>query len=67
MISLGRWEKERKYNGNLIIVLKEWKWVVIVLGSWNFRKDFTNPLRFHSITSCWLSYKAYDLIVSCAL
>jgi hypothetical protein len=25
MISLGKWEKERKWNGNLVIVLEEWK------------------------------------------
>jgi hypothetical protein len=25
MISLGRWEKEGKLNGNLVIVLEEWK------------------------------------------
>ncbi len=26
MISLGRGEKEGKYNENLVIVLKEWGW-----------------------------------------
>ncbi len=25
MINFGRWEKEREYNGNLVIVLKEWR------------------------------------------
>jgi len=25
MISLGSWEEEGKYNGNLIIVLEEWR------------------------------------------
>jgi hypothetical protein len=24
-ISLGSWEKEREYNGNFVIVLKEWR------------------------------------------
>jgi hypothetical protein len=32
MNNLGRGEKEGKYNENLVIVLKEWGWVVIVLG-----------------------------------
>jgi hypothetical protein len=38
MISLSRGKKEGKYNENLVIVLKEWGWVVIVLGGWNFRE-----------------------------
>jgi hypothetical protein len=38
MISLSRGEKEGKYNENLVIVLKEWGWVVIVLEGWNFRE-----------------------------
>jgi hypothetical protein len=38
MINLGGGEKEGKYNENLVIVLKEWGWAVIVLGGWNFRK-----------------------------
>jgi hypothetical protein len=25
MVSLGSWEEEWKYNGNLVIVLEEWK------------------------------------------
>ncbi len=38
MISLGSWEKEGEYNGNLVIVLKEWRWVVIVLGGWDLKE-----------------------------
>jgi hypothetical protein len=38
MISLSRGKKEGKQNGNLVIVLKEWGWVMIVLEGWNFRK-----------------------------
>jgi len=38
MISLSKREKEGKYNENLVIVLKEWGWVVIVLEGWNFRE-----------------------------
>jgi hypothetical protein len=25
MISLGSWEEEKDYNGNLVIILKEWR------------------------------------------
>jgi hypothetical protein len=32
MIILGCWEREGEYNGNLVIVLKEWRLVVIVMG-----------------------------------
>jgi hypothetical protein len=38
MISFSKGEKEGKYNENLVIVLKEWGWVVIVLEGWNFRE-----------------------------
>jgi len=38
MISLGRREKEGKYNENFVIVLREWGWVVIVLEGWNLRE-----------------------------
>jgi hypothetical protein len=46
MISLGSWEKEGEYNGNLMIVWKEWRWVVIVLGGWNLRKSSQTLLGF---------------------
>jgi hypothetical protein len=29
MISLGSGEEGGEYNGNLVIVLKEWRWVMI--------------------------------------
>jgi hypothetical protein len=38
MISFSGREKEGKENENLVIVLKEWGWVVIVLEGWNFKE-----------------------------
>ncbi len=38
MINLGCWEREGEWNGNLVIILREWKLVMIMLGGWNLRE-----------------------------